>query len=51
MLTGGIANAGAVLRIGGHVLRPSNTHRPIHDFLRHLRDAGFAGAPVPSGSS
>ena len=50
MLSGGIANAGAVVRVGGHVLRPANAHTTtIHDFLRHLRGRGFTGAPNPVG--
>jgi hypothetical protein len=50
VLTGGVANAGGVTRIGGHVLRPSNPHsRSIHRFLSSLRAAGFDGASVPVG--
>jgi hypothetical protein len=49
-LTGGIANAGQVVRAGPHVLRPSSPHSAsIHAFLRAVRDAGFAGAPTPVG--
>ena len=49
-LAGGVANAGAVTRIGPHVLRPSNPHSPsIHRFLSDLRAAGFHGAPRPVG--
>jgi hypothetical protein len=49
-LTGGIANAGRVTRLGPHVLRPSNPHsRLIHRFLVTLRGAGFDGAPIPIG--
>jgi Phosphotransferase enzyme family len=49
-LTGGVANAGAVTRVGGHVLRPSNPHsRTIHRFLSSLRAAGFDGASMPVG--
>jgi hypothetical protein len=49
-LLGGVANAGAVTRVGPHVLRPSNPHsRSIHRFLSALRAAGFEGAPVPVG--
>jgi hypothetical protein len=49
-LTGGTANAGAVTRIGGHVLRPSTPHtRSIHQFLSSLRTAGFDGASEPVG--
>ena len=49
-LAGGVANAGGVTRIGGHVLRPANFHsESIHSFLRALRAAGFDGASVPVG--
>jgi hypothetical protein len=49
-LKGGVANAGAVTRIGPHVLRPSHRHSPqIHRFLVALRAAGFDGAPMPVG--
>lgn len=45
VLRGGVANAGAVVRVGRHVLRPSNPHTgSIHRFLRALHDAGFDGA-------
>ena len=50
MMSGGIANAGAVVRVGRHVLRPTNPHTAtIHDFLRYLRGRGFTGAPLPVG--
>ena len=49
-LVGGVANAGGVVRVGNHVLRPAGPHaEAIHAFLRALRDAGFEGAPVPVG--
>ena len=49
-LEGGIANAGQVVRVGPHVLRPSSPHTAsIHAFLRSVRQAGFDGAPVPIG--
>jgi hypothetical protein len=49
-LAGGIANAGQVVRVGPHVLRPSSPHsRSVHAFLRAVRDAGFEGAPSPVG--
>ena len=49
-LDGGIANAGNVVRVGPHVLRPSCAHSDsIHAFLRAVRRAGFAGAPLPVG--
>ncbi len=50
VLDGGIANAGAVVRDGGHVLRPSSVHTPtIHAFLRFLRGEGFEAASQPIG--
>jgi hypothetical protein len=49
-MAGGVANAGAVTRIGDFVLRPSNPHtRSIHRFLSALRAAGFEGASPPVG--
>jgi hypothetical protein len=49
-LVGGIANAGKVVRVGPHVLRPSSQHSgSIHAFLQALRRAGFEGAPTPVG--
>lgn len=49
-LAGGIANAGRVVRVGGHVLRPSNPHTgAIHAFLSALSNSGFDGASVPVG--
>jgi hypothetical protein len=49
-LKGGVANAGAVVRVGKNVLRPSNPYTTsIHSFLRALRSFGFEGAPVPLG--
>lgn len=49
-LQGGVANAGAVVRVGVHVLRPSNPHTPVvHRFLRALRATGFDGASDPVG--
>jgi len=50
VLHGGVANVGAVVRVGDHVLRPSNPHTAdIHRFLTDLRDAGFDGVPRPVG--
>lgn len=50
VLHGGVANAGAVVRRGSHVLRPANPNSPtIHAFLRHLRGQGFEGASEPIG--
>jgi hypothetical protein len=49
-LEGGIANAGRVVRVGPHVLRPSGPHSAsVHAFLRAVREAGFEGAPSPVG--
>ncbi len=50
VLAGGVANAGAVVRRGTHVLRPSNPHTAsIHRFLTALKTAGFDGASEPVG--
>ena len=50
VLAGGIANAGRVVRVGPHVLRPSTRHSgSIHAFLRAVRQAGFEGASSPVG--
>jgi len=49
-LAGGVANAGSVVRVGEHVLRPSNPHSAaIHALLSALRGAGFEGASLPVG--
>jgi len=49
-LAGGVANAGAVTRVGDHVLRPGNENSAqIHRFLHALHDAGFDGASRPLG--
>ncbi len=50
VLHGGVANAGAVIRSGRHVLRPSNPHSAsIHRALEALHAAGFEGASRPVG--
>ena len=50
VLHGGVANAGAVVRVGDHVLRPSNPHSAsIHRMLSCLVERGFSGASVPVG--
>ena len=50
LLSGGVANAGAVVRRGEHVLRPATQHSgSIHAFLAALREAGFEGVPSPDG--
>ena len=49
-IAGGIANAGRVVRVGPHVLRPSSQHTAsVHEFLRAVRAAGFDGASLPVG--
>lgn len=46
VLAGGVGNAGAVVRVGDHVLRPSSIHTPaIHALLGHLASVGFDGTP------
>ena len=48
ILQGGVANAGAVVRSGDDVLRPSNQHSAsIHRFLTSIREGGFRGASEP----
>lgn len=50
VLHGGVANAGAVVRSGDHVLRPSNEHSgSMLRFLADLERVGFDGAPSPVG--
>ncbi len=50
VLTGGVANAGAVVRRGDEVLRPAGARTPaVHALLLHVRAAGFDGAPEPIG--
>ena len=50
VLHGGVANHGQVVRVGPHVLRPSNPHsRSVFAFLRAVRGAGFDGVPLPVG--
>ena len=45
-LAAGLANAGAVVRIGDTVHRPWGRHTPaVHALLDHLAAAGFDGAP------
>src|SRR5215471_40565 len=49
-LEGGIANAGHVVRVGPHALRPSSPHSgSVHAFLQAVRQAGFLGVPTPVG--
>ena len=48
ILSGGVANAGSVVRKGDFVLRPSNPNsEAVHAFLLGLRSAGFDGASLP----
>ncbi len=50
LLQGGVANAGAVVRVGPHVLRPSNRYSAdVHRFLSALHEVGFDGVPLPIG--
>lgn len=50
VLRGGVANAGAVVREGAYVLRPSKPQSElIHALFRHVRAAGFDGVPEPVG--
>jgi hypothetical protein len=45
-LPGGVANRGAVVRVGDTVRRPLRRTSPAtHALLRHLEDVGFEGAP------
>jgi hypothetical protein len=49
-LMGGVANPGAVVRLGNTVRRPSGPHTlAVHAFLRHLCQTDFDGAPRPHG--
>src|SRR5262245_54852300 len=49
-LAGGVANAGAVARVGDVVLRPTNPHSAAIDaLLVHLHGAGFRAVPEPLG--
>ncbi len=50
VLAGGVANAGAVVRVGSVVLRPPNPHSDtIRSLLAGLRAREFDGAPEPLG--
>jgi hypothetical protein len=50
VLSGGVTNAGAVVRRGGIVDRPAQAHASaIHRFLEALPAHGFTGAPRPVG--
>ena len=51
VLHGGIGNAGAVVRVGDHVLRPTSAHSAaIHALLRHCHRVGFDGVPELVGT-
>ena len=48
VLQGGVANAGAVVRVGAELRRPSNPNSAtIHRLLDHVSNAGFEGASQP----
>jgi aminoglycoside phosphotransferase (APT) family kinase protein len=48
ILHGGIANAGAVVRVGNEVVRPATANgATIHRLLRHLERSGLDIAPRP----
>ena len=50
VLQGGVGNAGAVVRRGDHVLRPTSAHTPaIHALLGYCHDNGFDGVPEVVG--
>jgi len=50
VLRGGTANENSVVRVGPHVIRPSNEFSvQVHHFLTALHDNGFDGASVPVG--
>jgi hypothetical protein len=50
VLQGGVANVGAVVRVGNEVLRPAPAnHATIHRFLRHLGGSGASIASEPIG--
>ncbi|WP_345042719.1 phosphotransferase [Georgenia daeguensis] len=50
MLAGGVANAGAVVRIGDEVRRPATERSElVFALLRHVRANGFLGVPEPLG--
>ncbi|MGP3637031.1 hypothetical protein ACTU45_27425 [Streptomyces sp. 24-1644] len=52
VLSGGMANAGAVVRRGSVVERPAQPHAAaIHAHLRALAAHGFDGVPTPMGTT
>jgi hypothetical protein len=47
VLQGGVANAGAVVRVGNEVLRPAPpNHATIHRFLRRIASEQIASEPM-----
>ena len=49
-LEGGVANPGAVVRVGDTVRRPAGRQTAsVHALLSYLRSVGFDGAPEPLG--
>lgn len=50
VLAGGVANAGAVVRVGDEVRRPASQRSElIFALLEHVRTRGFTGVPEPLG--
>ncbi|MGW6173980.1 phosphotransferase [Arthrobacter sp. NPDC055138] len=50
VLTGGVANAGAIIRIGDEVRRPASAQTElVFSLLEHARSNGFTGVPEPLG--
>jgi hypothetical protein len=50
MLTGGLANAGKVVRVGATVRRPFGTNGPaVVAYLSHIANLGFSGVPQYHG--
>lgn len=50
VLHGGVGNAGRVVRVGRHVLRPAPSNAvTLHALFRHVRATGFSGVPEPVG--
>jgi hypothetical protein len=51
VLAGGVANAGAVVRVGDTVRRPArSTTASVQALFAHLHAAGFDGVPEPLGT-
>ncbi|TJY69364.1 hypothetical protein E4J89_10545 [Arthrobacter sp. CAU 1506] len=50
VLAGGVANAGAIIRIGDEVRRPASAQTElVFSLLEHARSNGFTGVPEPLG--